>query len=184
MKVWTKERLATCPTEELPNRMGSGYRKKKDETWNAWRQRLLMHIEAGNINLNPKRNKKTSGGKDRYLERSQECLDFLQKEGFDTEEERRRFSKMDYETPALNSVVIDTLIRQKTTAPEDLGGMWGVRLEMSKWVAGTWSLKVEEASCPLNCFDCPSARALSCATTNLTSSLEDGFDMRELLLGA
>ena len=178
-KVWTRARLENADVSELPSRIGSGFRKRKDESWHAWRQRILMLVDEGKINLTPK---KSEAPKTLFEQRSPATIQGLYNFGVKDESDARRYTEMDYDRPALAR--LNPRAESMAEVPPDVrGGMFHLRTSMAQVVEKTIDLKLEEANCPLFCYECPAGRVLGCSVTHMTVAKEEGVDTSSLLIG-
>ena len=178
--VWTRQRIAECPVDQLPDGM-SRWRKKKNQTWEGWRSEILMRIDNGGIDLTPKKKK---GKKGEFEKRKSHTLTALTQFGVKDEEEQRRYARTDYESPHFDNLVTDTEKHQNEQEEYSRGGLWSLRNMFSLVVRDTIELKLEEANCNLECVRCPAGQVLACTVENLSMSLEEGYDMQPLLMGS
>lgn len=176
--VWTRQRLVECPVDELPPRFHP-YRKKKKQTWESWRQEIIMRIDNGTIDLSPRKKKSTK--KTEYDKRQKETLEALSSFGIKDEAVLRFCADPNYDDSYMRNLNVKSWQHQNDVEPCGQGGMWHLRMGMERTVRASIELKLEEANCDLMCVHCPAGSVLGCVTQNVTSIETEGINLKPIL---
>lgn len=162
--------LSRLPDEEFPTRV-SRIKIRKGEDFAAWRERAIQYRKENPPNV------KATGDplKERFGESLQSAKDYFQL----TDEDLERYADPDPKMPAAAALVTETWKMQnadgKPMTRADQDGLFELRAAMFDWVEKTYTRKLSEAICDLDCFNCPGGVLLNCAAQNRSSVEEDGI---------